>query len=95
MLTLKEKKISIPEDIALIGFANEEFGKYTSPSMSTVDQQTVKMGEEAARLMMKLTTKNNFYNEEPEKIILEPEMIFRESSLKKNKIPGGYYTELI
>ncbi len=85
MLTLKEKKISIPEDIALIGFANEEFGKYITPSLSTVDQQTVRMGEEAARLLMELTKRNNFYNGEPVKIILEPEMILRESSVKKRE----------
>ena len=83
MQTLKEKKIQIPEDIALIGFANEEFGKYITPSLSTVDQQTVKMGEAAARLLIKLSNNNNFYKEEPVKIILEPKMIFRESSIKK------------
>ena len=93
--TIKEKKLAIPEEIAIIGFANEEFGNYITPSLSTVDQQTVRMGEEAARLLMTLTNKNTFYIEEPVKIILEPQMIFRESSLKKNKMPLGYYAELL
>ena len=95
MLTLKEKKISIPEDMALIGFANEEFGKYITPTLSTVDQQTVKMGEEAARLLMKLSKGNNFYKEEPVKIVLEPEMIFRESSMKKVEAVREYSSEVI
>ncbi len=95
MQTLKEKKIRIPEEMALIGFANEEFGKYITPSLSTVDQQTVRMGEEAARLLMKLSKRNNFYKEDPEKIILEPKMIFRESSLKKSKVTREYSTERI
>lgn len=95
MQALKGKRMSIPEDVALIGFANEEFGKYITPSLSTVDQQTVKMGEEAARLLIKLSKRSNFYKEDPEKIILEPKMIFRESSMKKNEIIRKYHSKLL
>lgn len=79
---LKTHKISVPGEVAIIGFANEEFGKYITPDLSTVDQQTVKMGEEAAGLLMKLSQKKNFYNDPPQKIVLEPKMIVRESSRK-------------
>lgn len=80
---LKSGHIKIPEKIAIIGFANEEFGKYITPELSTVDQQTVKMGEEAARLLLKLSENKNYYDGKTEKIVLEPQMIIRESSLKK------------
>lgn len=80
---LKEKNISVPGEVAIIGFANEEFGKYITPALSTVDQKTVKMGENAAELLMRLSQKKNFYKGPVEKIILEPEMIFRESTLKR------------
>ncbi|WP_431215461.1 LacI family DNA-binding transcriptional regulator [Puia sp. P3] len=48
---IKAAGLRIPEDIAIIGFANEAFGEYITPSLSTVNQQTVVMGEEAARLL--------------------------------------------
>jgi LacI family transcriptional regulator len=36
---LKEKKIKIPGEFGVIGFANENFGEHITPSLSTVDQQ--------------------------------------------------------
>jgi LacI family transcriptional regulator len=73
---------TMPADIALIGFANEAFGSYITPSLSTVDQQTIKMGEEAAKLFFKLSYRNNFYDTEPNKIVLEPKLIYRDSSVR-------------
>jgi LacI family transcriptional regulator len=83
MQLLKEKKIKIPQEIAIIGFANEAFSSYITPSLSTFDQQTVKMGEHAAKLFFKLYKKSNFYEPPITKVVLEPLPIFRESSLKK------------
>ena len=67
--------------VAIIGFANEPFGKYLTPSLSTVDQQAIKMGEEAARLFFESDSKT-FHKINPAKVILEPMLIFRDSSLK-------------
>jgi len=39
---LKERKIKIPGEVGVIGFANELFGKHITPSLSTVDQQRYK-----------------------------------------------------
>ena len=84
MQSLKNAHIKIPEDVAVIGFANEAFGEFITPTLSTVDQQTIKMGEEAAKCFFELFESKNFYKETVEKRILEPKLIFRESSLKKN-----------
>jgi LacI family transcriptional regulator len=73
---------TMPDDIALIGFANEAFGSYITPSLSTVDQQTIKMGEEAAKLFFKLSDTNSFYNNKPKKVVLEPKLIYRDSSVR-------------
>ncbi|MCO4291581.1 LacI family transcriptional regulator [Solitalea sp. MAHUQ-68] len=77
---LKDLKINVPEQVKVIAFANEAFGAHITPSMSTVDQQTVKMGEEAARLFLKLIKENKYYENAPEQIILDPILIQRESS---------------
>jgi Transcriptional regulators len=80
---IKSAGIKIPEDIAIIGFANEAFGEFISPSLSTVDQQTIKMGMDAAELYFQLSTDGNFYQNEMVRRVLDPVLIFRNSSLRK------------
>ncbi|MND55113.1 HTH-type transcriptional regulator DegA [compost metagenome] len=80
MQQLKEYNIKVPDEIRVIGFANEAFGAYISPSLSTIDQQSVKMGEEAAKLFLKLNKDHHYYDNPPEQIVLEPILIERESS---------------
>ena len=82
---IKSFKIEVPQEIALIGFANEAFGEYVTPSLSTVNQQTVRMGEEAARLFFEGLEKNEVYQTKSRKLVLQPELIFRDSSLKYHK----------
>ena len=79
---LKAAHKRIPDDVSIIGFANEAFGEYITPSLSTIDQQTIRMGEEAARLFFELSAGNNFYHAGLVKKVLEPVLIFRESSLR-------------
>jgi LacI family transcriptional regulator len=82
MQLMKEKQIKIPREIAIIGFANEAFSGYITPSLSTVDQQTVKMGEHAAKLFFRLHKRSGFYDHPIPKVVLEPLPVFRESSLR-------------
>ncbi|CAN5426297.1 hypothetical protein BH20BAC1_BH20BAC1_15280 [soil metagenome] len=83
MQALKESGKRMPQDVAVIGFANEAFGEYITPSLSTVDQQTIKMGEKAAKLFFDLSGEGAFYKTKPPKIILEPMLVYRNSSLRK------------
>ncbi|HYF29588.1 MAG TPA: LacI family DNA-binding transcriptional regulator [Chitinophagaceae bacterium] len=81
--SLKAANKKIPDEVAVIGFASEAFGAYITPSLSTVDQQTIKMGEAAARLFFKLSGQRSFYKPTPPKTVLEPVLVFRESSMRK------------
>lgn len=83
MQALKEAGVKIPEEIGVIGFANEAFGSLVSPALSTIDQQTSKMGEETARIFLKLL-RNQSPGSKPEKLVLEPRLIVRESSNRMN-----------
>ncbi|MBC7422802.1 MAG: substrate-binding domain-containing protein, partial [Ferruginibacter sp.] len=76
----------IPGDIAIVGFANEPFGEYISPSLSTVNQQTVQMGEEAAKLFFESFNNKNRFDYNPRKLVLQPELICRQSSLKSYEL---------
>jgi LacI family transcriptional regulator len=82
---LKVNKIKIPEDFGIIGFANELFGEHISPALSTIDQQTVLMGERAVKLLLQLIEQTDLEIAVQQKIVLDPIPIFRESSLR-NKI---------
>ncbi|HJS00058.1 MAG TPA: LacI family DNA-binding transcriptional regulator [Flavobacterium sp.] len=79
---LKEKRIQVPEEFGVIGFCNDLFGEHITPSLSTVDQKTVQMGEEAFRLIYELISKKGEKTNH-QKRILSPVLITRESS-KKN-----------
>jgi LacI family transcriptional regulator len=83
---LKERKINMPGEFGVIGFANENFGEHITPSLSTVDQQTVQMGKEALGLLMNMINKKEGRKdaELQDKIVLKPLMHFRESSAGKN-----------
>lgn len=74
--------ITVPEQVGVIGFANEAFGAYITPTLSTIDQQTVKMGEEVANLYLKLSKNTKFYEAEPEKVVLEPLLMMRQSTAR-------------
>lgn len=79
---LKAQKYRIPEDVGVVGFSNEGFSEHISPSLTTINQNTVEMGEEAARLLFAISNKANPYEGEPDKIVIEPLLIVRESSLR-------------
>ncbi|MGV3509853.1 MAG: LacI family DNA-binding transcriptional regulator [Sphingobacteriaceae bacterium] len=79
MQAVKELGIKVPEEIGIIGFANESFGSLVSPTLSTIDQQTSKMGEETARMFID-QLKNGSKDPEPQKIVLDPVLVVRESS---------------
>lgn len=80
--SIKSANKKIPDEIAIIGFANEAFGEYLTPSLSTVNQQTVRMGEEAAKLFFEGIGKPELHKGKPRKLVLEPELICRQSSIK-------------
>lgn len=82
MQVLKERKIKIPEEVALVGFSNEPFASFTDPPLTTVDQFTLQMGNITAELFFE-QLKQNGKKHMPQKTVLKPELIVRASSLKK------------
>lgn len=49
---LREQGISVPEEIALVGYDGMELSELVSPSLTTVEQQSLRMGAEAVRLLV-------------------------------------------
>src|SRR5690606_31017865 len=81
---LKSYGLKVPEDVGVIGFANEAFGDHITPRLTTIDQQNIVMGEQAASLFVKLIKNPDYYAQPIPKVIIDPVLIPRESSVKKD-----------
>ena len=79
----KNKKLSIPKDISVVGFGNWKLSKFSTPSLTTVDQSAIQMGEEIFKIFLeeKLLVSRG---ESPtnKTLTLSANLIVRESSIK-------------
>lgn len=84
MQVLKEKGFKVPEQVALVGFSNEPFTSFTEPALSSVDQHSMRMGNSAAEIFLEeISSTRSNQKFIPQKIVLTPELIIRQSSLRK------------
>lgn len=79
---LTEKGYKVPHDVALVGFSNEPYTSFTEPSLSTVEQHSLRMGNAAAEIFLEEVS-DEYKQFIPQKIVLKPELIIRQSSLRK------------
>ncbi len=78
---LKEHGIKVPEEVKLVGFSNEPFTYLTEPSLSTIEQHSMRMGNAAAEIFLEeISNKDKKFI--PQKIVLKPELIIRKSSVR-------------
>lgn len=49
---LKEAGLSIPEDMAVVGFSNNPISSYIEPALTTIDQPAYKIGKAAGNLLL-------------------------------------------
>ncbi len=82
MVAAKERGLKIPEDIAIIGFNNEPVDELLEPSLTSVDQPALVMGEESANLIFKqIDNKEEGYK----KKILKSFLVVRNST-NRNRV---------
>lgn len=80
---LKENGIKVPKEIAIVGFSNESFTSFSEPTLTTVDQHSMRMGNAAAEIFLEqIANGNKLFI--PKKTVLKPDLIIRNSSLKKD-----------
>ncbi|WP_207434142.1 LacI family DNA-binding transcriptional regulator [Sabulibacter ruber] len=80
---IKESPWNKPGQIGVVGFANEAFSAYITPSLTTIDQQTALMGQEAANLFMDMKQEEHDPALPPRKIVLDPVLVIRQSSIRR------------
>lgn len=79
---MKEHGIKIPDEIALIGFGNEPFTALVTPSITSIEQQSEKIGKLAATAFLN-HTKQPVVAQKLNKKILDAKLIVRDSSDKQ------------
>ena len=79
---LRSIGLKIPDDIALVGFSNSPLAELLNPALSVVKQPAFEMGQVATELLIKLIESKRPVTEF-EKVVLQTEIITRESSAGK------------
>lgn len=75
---IKQMKLRIPEDVALIGFTDDVHAAYVTPQLSAIVDQSHLMGERACKMLMKnIAGDQTIYHE-----IVPQKVIIRETSAK-------------
>ncbi|WP_243297818.1 LacI family DNA-binding transcriptional regulator [Bacillus litorisediminis] len=68
--------LHVPNDIAIVGFDNISFSNMTNPTLTTISQPMYRMGVIAANMLI-----SSIKGDKVENIILDHELIIRESSM--------------
>ena len=78
--TFRRRGLNIPQDIAMIGVANEPFDNYLSTPLSSFYLHEEKIGELSANMLLdRINAKNT--DKEPKHVIVEHELINRDSAI--------------
>jgi len=73
----KELGLRVPEDVSIIGFDNTILASVTSPPLTTVAQPIEELGHRAVDLLIEELKDER---KEPQKIVLKPELVIRDSA---------------
>ncbi|MEY2701445.1 MAG: hypothetical protein RLY43_65 [Bacteroidota bacterium] len=69
----------VPEDIAVIGFTDGIISQFSTPTITTVSQNGIKMGQKAAKILIDRLEKDE-EDEQYTTEIIETNLVFREST---------------
>src|SRR5205814_4017697 len=74
--------LRIPEDIAIIGCGNLHYDDSLRVPLSSIDQHSERIGQEAARVA--LAALGSKLRPKPETVVLQPDLIVRASTGRRN-----------
>lgn len=76
----KKLGINVPEDVSVIGFTDGIISKYSSPSITTVSQNGIKMGGKAAKMLIERLESEDEEDEHYKTEVIETHLVVREST---------------
>ncbi len=81
LLALRTRGVQVPTEVALVGFNDEPVVSLLTPAVSSVAQPAFEMGRMATKLLIEQI--NSDTPMPPRTIIVKPELMIRESSLRR------------
>ncbi|PKP58907.1 LacI family transcriptional regulator, partial [Candidatus Atribacteria bacterium HGW-Atribacteria-1] len=78
---LKDKGISVPDDISIVGFDDSYISPYIIPPLTTIKQRREEMGRVAAELLLDRISSRNKEKRTPRQVIIPVELIERKSAI--------------
>ena len=76
---IKNSRLRIPQDVALIGFTDDQHAAYVTPRMSAIEDQSFKMGVKACELLLR----NINGDDKVYKAIVPQQLVIRDTSAKR------------
>jgi LacI family transcriptional regulator len=77
LIALKEHKISVPQQVKIVGFDNISISQYSYPAISTINQDKKKLGQEASEALLNLINENSIKRHH---IVLPVSLVVRETT---------------
>lgn len=81
---LGRRGLRVPDDISLIGCGNLDFSAMVTPTLTTIDQHPLQLGRQAMHL---LVDQIEGRAKASQKILVKPELVFRESTASPSERP--------
>jgi DNA-binding LacI/PurR family transcriptional regulator len=75
---LKDAGLSVPGDVSVVGFDDIQSAAYSTPSLTTVRQPLMEMGQRGAQVLLERIA--NREADYPAEIVMAPEFVVREST---------------
>lgn len=76
---LRDHQKQVPEEVKVIGFDNISFGQYSYPTLTTIHQDKIRLGEVASDILLKMI--ENKEKPAPQKIVLPVTLVKRHTTL--------------
>jgi len=76
-----DQGLRVPEDIAIIGCGNLHYDDSLRVALSSIDQHSRRIGEEAGRITLAIL--NSKLPTKPEAVVLQPELVVRRSTQRR------------
>jgi DNA-binding LacI/PurR family transcriptional regulator len=77
---LKDAGLSVPGDVSVVGFDDIQSAAYSTPSLTTVRQPLMEMGQRGAQVLLdRIANREKQY---PAEITMAPELVVRESTAR-------------
>ncbi|GAB2509649.1 LacI family DNA-binding transcriptional regulator [Nocardiopsis aegyptia] len=73
---LRQREIRVPDEVAVVGFDDSIMAQHSEPSLTTIHQPTVRMGQEMARLLVDVAIPGGA---EAETVVLDTHLVMRDS----------------